>query len=99
MKYLVQGLEPKQKIELLVSMTKIDSENIISALIDHLNRNFSVNQSAMLNDCKQPNVAVALKSLNEMAEKVEKINELNRANFKCSICTKSYKLNTVSTSK
>lgn len=77
MNYLSQGMESKKKILLLFQLTNISSEGIKQAILDHLTKNFSVSHAAMLNDVKQPNVARAVKSLNDVAMIVEKINELN----------------------
>ena len=76
MKYLVQGMESKRKVELLISLTSIKSEPIIAALTDHLVRGFEISEVALLNDTKQGNVSRALDTLNEVAATVEKIYEL-----------------------
>jgi hypothetical protein len=76
MKYLSQGLESKKKVVLLLSLTKITSENITMALHDHLVMNFGVKDAAIINGCRQSNVAAALVVLNEVAKVVELINEL-----------------------
>lgn len=78
MKYLIKGQESKKKLDLLLSLTKIESEDIIGGVYDHLNRNFSISNAALFNECKRSNLSVAIKSLNETAEIVEKINELKR---------------------
>ena len=76
MKYLSQGLESAEKVELLLQLTNIRSENIQMALVDHLVKNFSISDAAVINSCRQPNLTEALSSLNKVAEKVEKINEI-----------------------
>lgn len=76
MKYLIKGQESKKKIDLLISLTKIESENIIGGIYDHLNRNFSISDSSSFNGCNQPNLSDAIKTLNGVAEIVEKINDL-----------------------
>jgi len=76
MKYLSQGLESKKKVDLLLQLTKISSENIKSAIHDHLVGNFTINDSALLNNCKQGNLTHSINALNKIAEIVEKINEL-----------------------
>ena len=77
MKYLSQGMESRRKVHLLLSLTKITSCNITSAIDDHLIRNFSIGDAALVNGCKQANLTVAINTLNLVAEIVEKINELS----------------------
>ena len=48
-----------------------------AGIYDHLVGNFSISQSAMLNNLQPNNLSVAIKDLNKVAEVVEKINELN----------------------
>ena len=76
MKYLIRGQESKKKLDLLISLTKIDSENIIGGIYDHLNRNFSISNAASINNLSQPNLSVAINKLNKVAEIIEKINDL-----------------------
>lgn len=76
MKYLVQGMETKAKVALLIELTSIKSDKIIDALTDHLVRDFDVADSATLNNVKQGNVSRALATLNEAAAIVEKLYEL-----------------------
>lgn len=76
MKVLVQGLEPKERVNLFLKLTRIDSENIKSALIDHLCRGLNGDDAAMLNDVPRQNFNRALKRLNEVAGIVEQIKEL-----------------------
>ena len=77
MKFLTKGLEPEQRINLLLQLTKIGSENIKSALIDHLTKGLAENDAAMLNDVSQQNFNRALKRLNSVADVVEKVKELD----------------------
>jgi DNA-binding MarR family transcriptional regulator len=72
---LTPGIESKERILLLLQLTEITSEDIIAALVDHLERGLSVTTSAALNNVPQPNVSRALATLNEKAEIVEKIKE------------------------
>ena len=75
MKYLSQGMESNKKIKLLLSLTGI-KENMQGAILDHLVGNFSIAQSAMLNNILPNNLSVAVKELNRVAETVEKLFEL-----------------------
>ena len=80
MKYLAQGQESREKVRLLIEMTKIGSDSIEAALYDHLCKNFSISAAASINGCLQPNLSVAIKTLNFFAKRVEQINELNYIN-------------------
>jgi len=77
MKFLTKGLEPEERINLLLQLTKIGSENIKSALVDHLTKGFTENDAAMLNDVSQQNFNRALKRLNGVAAVVEQVKELD----------------------
>ena len=86
MKMLVRGMEPQARVDLIMQLTKIGSENIRSALIDHLSKGLSENDAAMLNDVPQQNFNRALKRLNEVAAVVEKIKEFDWDKFKNASC-------------
>ncbi|QFI37590.1 hypothetical protein FR932_06915 [Moritella marina ATCC 15381] len=77
MKFLTKGLEHEERINLLLQLTKIGSENIKSALVDHLTKGLTENDAAMLNDVPQQNFNRALKRLNDVAGVVEKVKELD----------------------
>jgi len=77
MKFLTKGLEPEERINLLLQLTKIGSENIKSSLVDHLTKGLAENDAAMLNDVSQQNFNRALKRLNGVAGVVEQIKELD----------------------
>jgi len=77
MKFLTKGLEPEERINLLLQLTKIGSENIRSALVDHLTKGLTENDAAMLNDVSQQNFNRALKRLNDVAGVVEQVKELD----------------------
>ncbi|SQD77838.1 PapB/FocB family fimbrial expression transcriptional regulator [Moritella yayanosii] len=77
MKFLTKGLEPEERINLLLQLTKIGSENIKSALVDHLSKGLTENDAAMLNNVSQQNFNRALKRLNGVAGIVEKVKELD----------------------
>lgn len=86
MKMLVRGIEPQERVNLIMQLTKIGSENIRSALIDHLSKGLSENDAAMLNDVPQQNFNRALKRINEVAAVVEKIKEFDWDKFKKASC-------------
>lgn len=75
MKYLSRGQEPKNKVAVLLSLTKI-GENMQAGVYDHLCNNFTVTQSAVLNGLKSQNLSTAISDLNAVAAKVEKLYEL-----------------------
>jgi len=77
MKFLTKGLEPEERINLLLQLTKIGSENIKSALLDHLTKGLAENDAAMLNDVSQQNFNRALKRLNGVAGVVEEVKKLD----------------------
>jgi hypothetical protein len=77
MKFLTKGLEPEQRVNLLLQLTKIGSENIRSALVDHLAKGLTENDAAMLNDISQQNFNRALMRLNSVAGIVEEIKEVD----------------------
>jgi hypothetical protein len=81
MKFLTKGLEPEERINLLLQLTKIGSENIKSALIDHLTKGLTENDAAMLNDVSQQNFNRALKRLNAVVGVVEQVKELDWENY------------------
>ena len=76
MNYLAQGMESKEKIKLLFTMTKITRENLQGALIDHFCRDFCLSDAAALNGVKRPNLNPAIEKLNKVAEFAEKYFEL-----------------------
>lgn len=52
-------------------MTKIDRDDLISALIDHFCNDFKVSDAASINNVKQPNMVDPISKLNEVAEFAE----------------------------
>jgi len=77
MKYLVCGFEPKDRVDLIISFTKMDSEDMHQAIIDHLVKGFTVSQSAKINGVAQSNLNRAITKLNIIAGKVEAIKTLD----------------------
>jgi len=77
MNYLVQGMEDKRKIELLISCTSLDSEAMQGAFIDHFCRDMSKTDAALINNVKLPNLSRDIKILNVVAEKFERLKELD----------------------
>ena len=81
MQFLTKGLEPEERINLLLQLTKIGSENIKSALVDHLTKGLAENDAAMLNDVSQQKFNRALKRLNGVTGVVEQIKALDFDKF------------------
>ena len=79
---LAQGQESKKRVKLLLKLTKIESENIQSALLEYLCTGLTIDDAAMLNDVPRQNFCRALKRLNDVARIVEQIKELDWEQFK-----------------
>lgn len=82
MNYLIQGHESAARLELLLKLTKIESEDIKAALHDHLVRGFKASHAAQINNVQQQNFVRAYKKLNSIAQTIEQIKELDWAHFK-----------------
>lgn len=82
MKVLIKGEESELRVNLLFKLTRLDSENVKSALKDYLVKGYEPDDAAMLNDVKQQNFNRALKRLNEIAAIVEDIKNLDWAHIK-----------------
>lgn len=82
MNYLVRGGESKERVKLLLKLTRVNSENVVDAIIDHLFTGHSESHSAALNDITQSNFNRAMSRLNEVAGTVEAIKELDWDKFK-----------------
>lgn len=75
MKYLFAGGQTEERLNLLLSLTKISSEAVLAALHDHLVKGFSISDAATINSTAQQNVDRALSKLEKVADMVEKIKE------------------------
>jgi len=84
MKMLVRGLEKQERVELLISLTKMSSETQKQAIIDHLVKGRSDTEAALLNDVSQSNFNRAMSRLNEIAGIVEEIKALDWQHLKIS---------------
>lgn len=82
MNYLLSGHESKERVELLLKLTKISSEAVQEAITDHLVKGLPENLAASLNDVQQPNFYRALTRLNEVACIVEEIKAIDWAKRK-----------------
>ena len=70
---LMQGFESKKRVKLLLKLTKIESKNIQTALLEYLCKGLTIDDAAMLNDVPRQNLSCALKRLNDVARTVEQI--------------------------
>lgn len=82
MRYITQGSESQERYELLISLTRISSEDIKAALKDYLVTGLADATAASVNGVPLSNFTRALKTLNDTAATVEKIKELDWARFK-----------------
>ncbi|RZQ51215.1 hypothetical protein C1E23_20720 [Pseudoalteromonas phenolica] len=80
MKYLFKGMQTQERFELLLSLTRIQSESVISALNDYLVRGMDKKAAALANGVQMPNFSAALKQLEAKVELVERIKELDYQN-------------------
>lgn len=78
LKFLMPGVENAETVDLLLSLTKINSEEIQDAIRDHLVRGRDMAGAALLNDVPKQNLSRALVKLNEVAEIVQKIINIKR---------------------
>ena len=72
---LQKSSQTQTRLNLLLALSKIKSENIKNALSDYLVRGINKTAAAALNNVPAPNLTKALQTLSEKAETVEKIKE------------------------
>ena len=84
--YLLQGMEDAERFDILLSFTRIDSDDVKAALRDHLVKpaegkpgGFSKTSAAQFNNVDVSNFDRALKRLNAVAAKVERVKEIDWA--------------------
>ena len=77
MNYLIAGGESNERVELLLSLTKINSEPLRDSIVDHLCVGHAEKDAVLLNGVTQSNFNRAMKKLNDVAGIVEKIKELD----------------------
>lgn len=82
MRYLVQGSQTQERLEWLLKLTRIASEDVITALRLHLVTGLAESTAAHVADVKLSNLKRALDTLNETAEAVEKIKEIDWRSFR-----------------
>lgn len=77
MNYLLRGGYNPQKLELMLSLTSIRSEDIRASIHNHLVDGCAVDLAAALNGADVANLKRALKKLNEIASIVEEIKNID----------------------
>ena len=82
MNYLIAGNESKQRVELLLSLTKITSDQVKDSITDHLCAGYSQRDAVILNGVTQSNFTRAMRTLNDVACIVEKIKALDWQHIK-----------------
>jgi hypothetical protein len=82
MNYLLAGSEPAKRVELLLSLTRIDSEDVKDALRDHLVKGMNDANAIAIHGINKSNFSRALSRLNEVAGVVEQIKDIDWEKFK-----------------
>ncbi|WP_151173464.1 hypothetical protein [Pseudoalteromonas ruthenica] len=77
MNYLHKGQLSLERLELLFRLTKIASEDVRAALVDHYVRGMKQADAALLNNVPAQNVKRGAERLNQVAAVVEEIKELD----------------------
>jgi hypothetical protein len=82
MNYLLAGHESKERIELLLQLTKINSDSVRDSITVHLINGFSESDAASIKCVSLSNFNRALARLNEVAGIVEQIKEIDLHHLK-----------------
>ncbi|MDP5205856.1 PapB/FocB family fimbrial expression transcriptional regulator [Alishewanella sp. SMS8] len=82
MKYITQGSESLDRYQLLISLTRISSEDVKAALKDYLVTGLADTTAAAINGVQLSNFTRALNTLNTVASTIEQIKELDWARLK-----------------
>ena len=77
MKYLYAGSQSNERFELLLSLTRINSEDVVAALSDHLVKGASESSAAIMNGISMSNFNRAFRKLDTVAAAVERIKEID----------------------
>lgn len=75
MRYLVQGGQDAETVELLLSLTRIDSDDVKQAMKDHLVTGLADSTACALREISQSNFNRALNRLESVAATVEQLIE------------------------
>ena len=82
MKYLLPGSESKDRVELLLKLTKMNSGSLKRAIYDHLVVGHSQRNAAELNGLPTQNLNRSISKLEEVAMLVEEIKEIDCVGYK-----------------
>lgn len=77
MNYYIPGMEVKDKVDLVLSLTSIRSEPMVKAIHYHLVRGFNTNTASDLCSVDESNLKRSLRVYNEVLTAVEKIKEID----------------------
>lgn len=81
MNYLVQGQECREKIDIMIKHARLESENMIAAIVDHYCFNMTKTEAALMNDVKLPNLSRDIKKVNVEAGDIERVKELDWSDY------------------
>ncbi len=73
LKYLMSGVESRRTVDLMLSITRIESESVINAIRAHLVNGMSMAGAALINDVPKQNLARAMVALEKVAEVMHKL--------------------------
>lgn len=77
MKYLYAGSQSPQRFKLLLSLTRISSDDVLDALEDHLVKGSTEINACLLNGVSKSNFSRAFSKLNDIACTIERIKEID----------------------
>jgi hypothetical protein len=73
LKYLMKGVESTRTVNLMLSITKIESEEVIAAIHAYLVNGMSMAGAALINDVPKQNLSRAMVALEKVAEVMHKL--------------------------
>jgi len=77
MRYLLPGSESENRIGLLISLTKIESEPVIKAINARFSQGFDLSMAATIGKVDESNFSDTCEDIEQVAKKVERIKELD----------------------
>lgn len=81
-KYLHRGASTQARFNLFIKFTKMDSDDMIGALEDHLVKGFKISEAATINGVPVSNINRSLKALEKKIKIHEDLKELELKSFK-----------------
>lgn len=82
MRYLLSGQEDPRVVDLLLEIVRVENEDHVSAIYDHLVKGFSDTDAAKINSVPQSNFNRTMKRVHKAAEVFEKLFELKYKSIK-----------------